>query len=49
MRGSDLLFFWWACCEEALLHNYRLKGGLGEDGEVVGGVQRFIPANIITN
>lgn len=22
MRGSDLLFFWWARCEEALLHNY---------------------------
>jgi len=22
MRGSDLLFFWWAHCEEALIHNY---------------------------
>ena len=22
MRGSDLLFFWWARCEAAFLHNY---------------------------
>lgn len=28
MRGSDLLFFWWACWEEAFIHNYSLKGGI---------------------
>lgn len=36
MRGSDLLFFWWARSEGALIHNYLAGRGGGSGGDGCG-------------